>query len=88
MTLIFILLSKKAEIHARNEIKLYKKAHVSAQTFSVIKSNEQLLTDSQCNGYDYLDINYFLQQNFKANDVDIMIFEPCALFPFRPVGVV
>ena len=30
------------------------------EIFSVIKSNEQVLTDSQCNDYDYLDINYFI----------------------------
>ena len=30
--------------------KLYKLAHISTQIFSVVKSDEQLLTDSQCNG--------------------------------------
>ena len=55
-----ILLSKIAEIHVWNKLKLYKKAQIfpiSAQIFpilaqilSAIKSNEQLLTDSQCNG--------------------------------------
>ena len=28
---------------------------------------------------DYVDINYFLDQNCNANDVDIMVFEPCLL---------
>ena len=39
------------------KLKSYKKASISAQIFSAIKSNEQLLTDSQCNGYDYVGIN-------------------------------
>ena len=30
------------------------------ENFSVIKSKEQVLTGSQCNGMDYLDINYFI----------------------------
>ena len=45
-----MLLSKIAEIHAWNKLKSYKLAPVSTQIFSVIKSYEQLLTDSQCNG--------------------------------------
>ena len=44
-----ILLSKIAEIHVWNKLKSYKKA-ISAQSLSAIKSNEQLLNDSQCNG--------------------------------------
>ena len=27
-----------------------------------------------------------LDQNFNANDVDIMVFEPCVLFPPAAVG--
>ena len=27
-----------------------------------------------------------LDQNFNANDVDIMVFEPCVLFPLGPLG--
>ena len=45
-----ILLSKIAEIHVLNKLKSYKKAPISAQILSAIKSNEQLLNDSQCNG--------------------------------------
>ena len=45
-----ILLSKITKIHAWNKIKSYKKAPISAQILSAIKSNEQLSTDSQCNG--------------------------------------
>ena len=40
--------------------------------------------DNQCNVYDYVDINYFLDQNFNANDVDMMVFELCVLSPLRP----
>ena len=76
-----ILLSKIAEIHAWNKLKLYKLAPISTQILSVIKSNEQLLTDSQCNGKDYVDINFLLDQIYNANDVEIMVFEPCVLFP-------
>ena len=43
------LLSKIAENHVWNKLKSYKKAPISAQILSAIKSNEQLLTDSQCN---------------------------------------
>ena len=43
-----ILLSKIAEIHVWNKLKLYKGASISAQILSAIKSNEQLLTDSHC----------------------------------------
>ena len=46
----------------------------------MIKYNEQRSTDSQYNGWDYVDINYFIDQNFNANDVNIMVFEPCVLF--------
>ena len=45
-----ILLSKIAEIHVWNKLKSYEKAPISAQVLSAVKSNEQLLTDSQCNG--------------------------------------
>ena len=65
-----ILLSKIAEFHAWIKLKLYKKAPISTQVFSVMKPNEQLLTDSQCNGMNYVDNNYFIDQNFNANDVD------------------
>ena len=44
-----ILLSKIEEIHVWNKLKSYKKAPISAQILSAIKSNEQLLTDSHCN---------------------------------------
>ena len=43
-----ILLSKIAEIHVLSKLKLYKKTLISAQSLSAVKSNEQLLTDSQC----------------------------------------
>ena len=33
-----------------NKLKSYKKAPISAQILSAIKSNEQLLNNSQCNG--------------------------------------
>ena len=33
-----------------NKLKLFKKAPILAQILSAIKSNEQVLTDSQCNG--------------------------------------
>ena len=45
-----ILLSKIAEIHVWNKLKWNKKAATSAQILSAMKSNEQVLTDSQCNG--------------------------------------
>ena len=45
-----ILLSKIAEILVWNKLKSYKKALISAQILSAIKSNEQLLNDIQCNG--------------------------------------
>ena len=60
-----ILLFKIAEVHVWNQLKLYKKAAISAQCFSMIKSYEQLLTDSQCNGQDYVDINYFVGPKFQ-----------------------
>ena len=60
-----ILLSKIAEIHALNKLKLYKKAPISAQLLSAVKSKEPLLTDSQCNGLDYVDINYFIGPKFQ-----------------------
>ena len=41
-------ISKKAEIHARDKLTSYKKAPISVQILSAIKSNEQLLTDTQC----------------------------------------
>ena len=78
---VLILLCKIALIHVLNKLKSYKKAPISARILPAIKSNEQLLTDCQCNGYDYVDINYFLDQNFNANYVDIMVFEPSVLFP-------
>ena len=77
-----ILLSKIAKIHAWNKLKSYKKVPISTQIFSAIKSNDQLLTGSQ-----FLKrimstlIIYLLNQNFYANDVDIMEFEPCVLLP-------
>ena len=80
-----ILLSKIAEIQVWNKLKLYEEALISAQILSAIKSNEQLLTDSQCNWEDYVDINYLLDQNFDASDVDILVFEPSVLSP--PVAV-
>ena len=43
-----ILLSKIAEIHVWNKLKLYKMVLISGQDLSAIKSNEQLLTDSHC----------------------------------------
>ena len=46
ITLIF--LAKIAKIHIWNELKWYKKNPISTQIFSAIKSNEQLLTGSQC----------------------------------------
>ena len=51
-TLIFLmLLSKIAEIHAwNNRLKSYKKAPISTQIFSMMKSIEQFSNDSQCNG--------------------------------------
>ena len=45
-----ILLSKIAEIHVWNKLNLYKKCPITAQILSAIKHNEQVLTDSQCNG--------------------------------------
>ena len=45
-----ILLSKIAEIYVWNKLKLYKMAPISAQIMFAVKSNEQFLTDSQCNG--------------------------------------
>ena len=56
--------------------KIVKKGLYFSENLSAIKSNEQLLTDSQCNVQDYVDINIFIDQNFIANDVDIMVFEP------------
>ena len=41
---------KIAEIHVWNKLKSYKRPPISEQILSAIKSNEQLLTDSQCNG--------------------------------------
>ena len=39
----------------------YFKAPISTQIVSSkIKSDEQLLTDSRCIGYDYVDISYFI----------------------------
>ena len=49
--------------------------------FSVIKSNEQLLTDNQCNGHNYVDINHFVDPNFNANTCRHMVFELCVLSP-------
>ena len=48
-----------------NNLKSYKLAPISTQIFSAIKSNEQLLTDSQYNGKDYVDINYFIGPKFQ-----------------------
>ena len=45
----WIFLSKIAEIHVWNKLKSYKKAPISTQFLSMIKYNEQLLTDSHCN---------------------------------------
>ena len=45
-----ISLSKITENHVLNKLKAYKRAPSLTQTFSVIKTNEQLLTNSQCNG--------------------------------------
>ena len=48
-TLFFsILLAKIAEIHAWKKLKSYKRAPISTQISSAIKSNEQLLIGSQC----------------------------------------
>ena len=43
-------MSKITEIHVLNKLKSNRKAPISEQILSAIKSNEQLLTDSQCNG--------------------------------------
>ena len=51
------------------------KVALSMQIFSAIKPNEQRPTGSQCKREDYVDIKYFIGQNFNANDVDIMAFE-------------
>ena len=51
------------------------------QIFSMIRSSEQLLNDNQCNGEDYVDINYFIDQNFNANDVDIRYSNLASYFP-------
>ena len=42
-----ILLSKIAEIHVWNKLKLCKKGPISEQILSAVHFNEQLLTDSQ-----------------------------------------
>ena len=60
-----ILLLKIAEIYVWNKLKLYQKAPISAQILSAIKSNKLLVTDYQCNGYDYVDINYFIGPKFQ-----------------------
>ena len=44
----------------------------------IMKPNEQILPDSQSNGYDCGYINYFIHQNFNASDVDILVFEHSA----------
>ena len=75
-----ILLSEIAEVHVWNKLKSYKKAPISAQILSAIKSNEQLLTDIVMNRIMSTSI-ILLDQTFNANDVEIMIFEPSVLFP-------
>ena len=47
---VLMLLSKIAEIHVWNKLKLYTMVPISTQIFPMIKSDEQLLNDSQCNG--------------------------------------
>ena len=80
------LLSKIAEIHVWNELKPYEKAQnpISAQ----ILSTKNLISNFQ------LTINVMdrimstsislLDQNFNANDVDIMVFEPCVFISPLP----
>ena len=41
-------------------VQMSKYSSSSTQTFSAMKSHEQLLTDSQCERYDHVDINYFI----------------------------
>ena len=60
-----ILLSKLAEIYAWNDLKFFKLAAVSKKIFSVMKSNEKRLHDSQCSGLDNVDINNFLGRIFQ-----------------------
>ena len=80
-------LSKIVEIHVWNKLKLYKLAPIPTQILSAIKSNEQLLISEQTiNVIDRImsTSNILLDQNFNANDVDIMVFEPSVLFPHTP----
>ena len=46
----------------------------------MIKSNEQLLIDSVMDKSMTTSIT-LLDQKFNANHVNIMVFEPCILFP-------
>ena len=48
--IFLIILFKISEIHVWDKLKSYRKAPVLEQVLSAIKSNENLLTDSQCNG--------------------------------------
>ena len=63
-------ISKIAEIHARDKLTSYKKAPISAQILSAIKSNEQLLTDSHVMDRIMSTSIILLDQNSNANDVD------------------
>ena len=81
-------LSKIVEIHVWNKLKLYKLAPMPTQILSAIKSNEQLLISEQTvNVIDRImsTSNILLDQNFNANDVDIMVFEPSVFSPILPL---
>ena len=82
-----ILLSKIAEIHVWNKLKSYKKAPISTQILSAIKSNEQVLPLT-VNVMDRIMSTsiILLDQNFNTNDVDIMVFEPSVFLPPSQFG--
>ena len=82
-----ILLSKIAVIQVWKKLKLYNEAPISAQILPAIKSNEQLLTDSQCNEWDYIDINYFIGPKFQRKRCRHNgICTLCLISPRRSLG--
>ena len=81
-----ILLFKLAKIHFWTKPKSYRKRPLFQRKFLCYKVNEHLLAVYRCKTYNYVDIYHFFYQNFVANDVYGMIFEPCFLPPARNKG--
>ena len=56
------------------------------QIFSMIRSSEQLLNDNQCNGEDYVDINYFITKISTQTMSTYGIRTLRLISPLRPFG--